>query len=89
MKKGVRPAVAPRPLRVSLPDFFKNSEQHDCSEFAKLFLDKLETELKSCNLPNIIENHLGGININTIECLECGTITTNKEPFIDLPVSFS
>ena len=46
----LRPVVAPRQFKtLALPDFFRGAgggEQHDCSEFARIFLDKIESELK-------------------------------------------
>jgi hypothetical protein len=48
---SIRPTIAPRSFKtLSLPENFKRKlgeldEQHDSSEFARIFLDKLESEL--------------------------------------------
>ena len=41
-----RPSIKPVALKAVLPKFFQNYEQHDWSEFAKIFLDKIEEEVK-------------------------------------------
>jgi ubiquitin C-terminal hydrolase len=42
-------------------------EQHDSSEFARIFLDKLESELKqSSNLENINKKYLEGSKVHQI-----------------------
>ena len=72
-----RPLVTPRQFKaLALPDFFRGSGgglQHDCSEFARIFLDKLESELKqSGKIPNINQLYLEGVKLNKIECETCG-----------------
>jgi len=43
-----RSYVSPSLFRQTLPSFFKSGfEQHDCSEFAKIVLDKIEQESKA------------------------------------------
>lgn len=47
MMKSIRPFIRPLTFRATLPPFFRNNyEQHDSSEFAKIFLDELEKSLK-------------------------------------------
>ena len=61
-----RPSVAPRQFKsLALPDYFRGplggGMQHDCSEFARIFLDKLETEMKqSGKIENINLRYLEG-----------------------------
>ncbi|CDW91654.1 ubiquitin carboxyl-terminal hydrolase family protein [Stylonychia lemnae] len=84
---SARPVIAPNQLRVSLPDFFKNWEQHDSSEFAKLLLDKIENELKQCEAENLIGKYIEGIKVNYLKCLTCNFIKEQKENFIDIGVN--
>jgi ubiquitin C-terminal hydrolase len=57
---------------LALPDNFKRKlgeldEQHDSSEFARIFLDKLESELKQIsNIENINKKYLEGGKIHRI-----------------------
>eukprot|EP00347_Sterkiella_histriomuscorum_P008207 403345967 len=85
---SVRTFIEPKQFRISLPDFFKNYEQHDCSEFAKLLLDKIERESIQCESKNIIREHLIGEKINQIQCLTCNNVSEQKEDYIDFSVNF-
>ena len=50
--RSIRPTIAPKLFKnLALPENFKGrlgfgGEQHDTSEFARIFLDKIENELK-------------------------------------------
>jgi hypothetical protein len=48
--------------------------QHDCSEFAKILIDKLETEEKKpdIDLKNLLVNrHLMGKQTQQVKCQNC------------------
>ncbi len=89
-----RPNIAPRQFKtLALPDFFKAplgscGEQHDCSEFARIFLDKLESEIKQSSVENINLKYLEGKKVNLITCETCGSVSENTETFIDLGINF-
>ena len=82
-------------LSLALPDNFKGrhgfgGEQHDASEFARIFLDKIERDLKlSPKLENINKRYLEGQKVRKIQCLTCQSISERKEAFIDLDVNFN
>jgi len=50
-----------------LPLFFQNFQQHDCSEFAKIFLDQLEKEIKKEKLRNIVNDYFQGSLVQEIK----------------------
>jgi hypothetical protein len=69
--------VAPRAYKtLALPSYFKANagEQHDCSEFARVMLDQLESEIKKAgpSIRNINSEYIEGIKVNRIECRTCG-----------------
>ena len=41
---STREYIIPRIFRNTLPKFFQNYMQHDCSEFSKILIEKLESE---------------------------------------------
>lgn len=65
-----RTFINPALFRQTLPSFFKDSfEQHDCSEFAKILLDKIEQETKSD--VNLTGKHFEGKLATKIVCETC------------------
>ena len=71
--KSIRPTVAPKLFQsMALPDNFKGrhgfgGEQHDTSEFARIFLDKIEREIKmSPKLENINKRYLEGQKVRRV-----------------------
>lgn len=83
----VRKSIAPRAFRSTLPGFFQGYEQHDSSEFARLLLDKLESELRTSQQEDYIQKHIEGMKVNKIKCLTCSTESISNEKFLDLPVN--
>ena len=46
LRFGVRPHVRPLALRTCLPEMFRGHDQQDSAEFARIFLDILERDLR-------------------------------------------
>ena len=52
-----------------------------------MILDKIEHELKTNELKNIVNEYIEGVKINRIECATCHNVSENKEPFLDISVN--
>lgn len=82
-----RPSIRPYLLKLTLPEFFQNSEQHDCSEFAKIILDQLEKEVKALKKRNIVSDYFKGKVIQRVECETCHSISSTIQDYIDISLS--
>jgi ubiquitin C-terminal hydrolase len=82
-----RPTIRPHSLKSALPEFFQNFQQHDCSEFAKVFLDQLEKEVKAMEKRNIIYDHFQGKLIQRIECDTCHSVSSTNQDYTDISLS--
>jgi ubiquitin C-terminal hydrolase len=65
-----RQFINPAQFRATLPPFFRSGyDQHDCSEFAKIVLDKLEQETKSQE--NLTSKYFEGKLESFVTCNMC------------------
>lgn len=86
-----RTKISPSQLRSALPALFKEGyEQHDCSEFSKFLLDRIEHESKTPQYlddpaeTNLVAKHFEGRIESTVTCGTCSSRTTRTDPFVDL-----
>ena len=79
--------MAPRTfLQRSRPPWFQVGFQQDCSEYLKYLLDKLETE--SVENDEDVNTFLSGKMKTSVECSNCGFVSSKDEIFNDIPLSF-
>ncbi|XP_066931584.1 ubiquitin carboxyl-terminal hydrolase 38-like isoform X2 [Clytia hemisphaerica] len=84
-----RSSIAPRVfLNLSRPPWFQSGFQQDCSEYLKYLLDKLQTE-SSKDTSKDINQFLSGQIRTSVECLNCGFVSSREEVFNDIPLSFN
>lgn len=82
-----RSALAPKTfLQRSRPPWFQVGFQQDCSEYLKYLLDKLQTE--SIENDEDVNMFLSGKMKTSVECYNCGFISSKDEVFNDIPLSF-
>ena len=79
--------MAPRTfLQRSRPPWFQVGFQQDCSEYLKYLLDKLQTE--SVENDEDVNTFLAGKMKTSVECSNCGFVSSKDEIFNDIPLSF-
>ena len=76
MKLSSRNFINPRSFRSTLPSYFQSFQQQDASEFAKIILDKIESEeisiCKKDKTACVANKFLMGHLTQKIECQTCG-----------------
>jgi ubiquitin C-terminal hydrolase len=82
-----RKSFSPNTFIDSLPQFYKNGEQQDSSEFGRYIIDKISEELKNSEHKNIISDIFSGEFINVIQCKSCSNLSKRAETFIDITLS--
>ncbi|CAG8565500.1 3516_t:CDS:10 [Acaulospora morrowiae] len=89
--------ISPSALLETLPKWLNNGRQQDCHEFLKQQLtsnkrQRLDDPNNHISFDQLDDNEIpispfGGVLVNTIECLSCGTESKTKEEFHDLTLS--
>ncbi|XP_066582168.1 ubiquitin carboxyl-terminal hydrolase 47 [Prorops nasuta] len=87
LQTSSKPAVETTALTKSFGwDSTEAWQQHDIQELCRVMFDALEQKFKNTQQADLINRLYEGTMIDYVKCLECGTVKSREDTFLDIPL---